>query len=60
MHPLGTDILNPSIGLFLPARDLRKVAATVAKSNSCGVNLVANMPVMISGSTLDLISFYKL
>lgn len=35
-HLLVTDILNPSIGSFLPSVDLSKVAATVAKSKFMG------------------------
>jgi hypothetical protein len=51
--------MNPAIGSFLLSGDLSKVAATVAKSKFIGVDLVANIIAMVSGSTLHLISFYN-
>jgi large conductance mechanosensitive channel len=40
---LVTDIITPFIGLFLPAGDLSKMAATVAKSKFMWGDLVANI-----------------
>ncbi len=37
------DIINPFIGLFLPAGDLTKMAATVGKSSFMWGDLIANI-----------------